>query len=49
MGQHFLLSPSAKKLSLEDVDRMSDHKVWRFFVEHRWGPQSKDGTQVCPC
>jgi transposase-like protein len=49
MGQHFLLSPSAKNLSLEDVDRMSDHKVWQFFVEHRWGPQGKDGTQVCPC
>ena len=48
MGQHFLMSPSARNLSLGDVERMTDRQVWRFFVEQRWGPQGKDGTQVCP-
>jgi hypothetical protein len=49
MGQHFLMSPAARNLSLADVDRMSNRQVWRYFVQQRWGPQGKGGTQVCPC
>lgn len=44
-GQHFLLSPEARTISLNDVFSWSDNKVFRTFCEFRWGSKTK---QACP-
>lgn len=46
MPQHFLLSASAKTLSLADVFRMSDAEVERALRLNRW-PET-NGEPVCP-
>jgi transposase-like protein len=46
MPQHFLLSSSAKTLSLGSVLRMSDEEVERVFIRLRW--QDNGGEPYCP-
>lgn len=46
MAQHFLLSPSAKTLSLVKVMRMSDAEARTAFRKVRWS--ETDGEPVCP-
>jgi hypothetical protein len=49
MGQHLLLSPAASDFTVEEVDRMSELRAWKIFVEQRRDRQGKDGTQAGPC
>jgi transposase-like protein len=46
MPQHFLLSQSAKTLSLAQVFRMSDAEAETTFRKVRW--HETDGAPVCP-
>ena len=46
MAQHFLLSPTAKTLSLVKVMRMSDEEARASFRKIRWA--DTDGEPVCP-
>lgn len=46
MAQHFLLSPTAKTLSLAKVLRMSDKQAEASFRSIRW--HETDGNPVCP-
>jgi transposase-like protein len=46
MSQHFLLSSSAKSLSLATVARMSDDEAWDGFRLIRWS--DTQGGPVCP-
>jgi len=46
MAQHFLLSKSAKTLTLASVFRMSDAEAEKLFAKVRW-PET-DGAPVCP-
>lgn len=46
MSQHFLLSASARSLSLAKVLRMSDKEAEKVFAAIRWA--ETDGRPVCP-
>jgi transposase-like protein len=46
MGQHFLLSRTAKTLSLAQVFRMTDGEAETTFKNLRWA--DTDGAPVCP-
>ncbi|MGO8845529.1 MAG: transposase, partial [Methylocella sp.] len=46
MAQHFLLSRSAKTLSLAQVFRMSDKEAEEMFCKVRW--HETNGDPVCP-
>jgi len=46
MAQHFLLSPTAKTLSLAQVFRLSDKEAEAMFAKVRWA--DTDGQPVCP-
>src|SRR5258708_26215749 len=44
MSQHFLLSPTARTLTLASVARMSDEEAEKVFIRLRW----KNGEPHCP-
>ena len=46
MAQHFLLSPTAKTLSLVKVMRMTDDEARAAFAKMRWS--ETDGAPICP-
>ena len=47
MAQHFLLSASARNLSLIKITKMSDMEALELFKSIRWN--ETDGAPVCPC
>lgn len=46
-GQHFLLSPEARTISLTELFKWTDNRVFRKFCELRWGHKLKQGCPHC--
>jgi len=46
-GQHFLLSSEARTISLPEIFKWTDNRVFRTFCELRWGHRLRQGCPNC--